>query len=139
MTPAAARSVSSHLASTVTRYVYDPLGRRTEERTDPQGLDIARFYGYDKKATSSGAKDPNGNLTRYAYDAKDRLVFTLDAAGGAVVNTYDAADRVLRRTGLATPLADVDSLALVPDWIAVRQQLALRRGHRPGPAQPLRP
>jgi YD repeat-containing protein len=98
---------------TVTRYTYDKLGRRTEEVVDPNGLALRTSYGYDKndnvliKTVSNPAGD---SVTRYAYDAANRLIYTVDPVGAVTKYDYDANGNVIRKTAYADPIPTSNSL-----------------------------
>src|SRR5262249_12000790 len=75
----------------VTQYVYDKLGRLVQTRVDPAGINATTTYTYDKNGNVGTRVDADGNATPYAYDAADRLVYTVNALGGVSKNDYDAA------------------------------------------------
>ena len=101
-------------------FAYDPAGRQTA-RTDFNGVTTA--YGYDLagRRTSEAAPGlavsttytPTGlpatqtdarGVTRYEYDARDRLVSRTEPDGRAVRYEYDAAGSVV---GLTSPAGEV--------------------------------
>ena len=66
----------------VTRYVPDSRGRLWKKIVDPDGLALTTEYTYDTNNNRVSVKDPRGNITRYAYDALNRLVkITYPSAG----------------------------------------------------------
>ncbi len=83
-----------------TLYVFDALGRRTDEYVDPLSLggtgslDLRTQYRYDANGNVTRKIDALGNSTWYVYDTQDRLVQTIDALGGVTQLTYDAQDRI---------------------------------------------
>ncbi|HYM34984.1 MAG TPA: hypothetical protein VET48_06270, partial [Steroidobacteraceae bacterium] len=89
-----------------TNYVYDLLGRGTEEMVDPKtittqndnpnGFNYVTNYKYDNDGNLIHKIDANGNSTWYVYDANNRLTFTIDALGDVTETIYDAENRVVR-------------------------------------------
>jgi YD repeat-containing protein len=61
------------------RYSYDKLGRRIKEEVDPGGVNIIRSWTYDKNGNALTRHRRRGQLTRFAYDSLDRLVYSVDA------------------------------------------------------------
>ncbi|RYF17824.1 MAG: LysM peptidoglycan-binding domain-containing protein [Comamonadaceae bacterium] len=90
---------------TLTRYAFDALGRRVSERVDPDGLNLERRWTYDMAGNVTTATDSRGSVTRYVYDAADRLVFTVDPAGGVRQDSHDAEGRVTKTTAYAAPIS----------------------------------
>ena len=100
---------------TETQHSYDGLGRRTSTVIDPGDalhLNITRSFAYDKNGNVVTATS-NTNVTRYVYDAANRLVYTVNAAGGVEKNDYDAEGRITRTTVFATPIS-LNELATTP-------------------------
>lgn len=90
---------------TVTQYVYDKLGRRTQTIVDPSGLHLATSYAYDNDGNVVAATDPQGNVTRYAYDGDNRVVYAVDGAGDVTHTIYDADGRITSQTRYVTPIS----------------------------------
>lgn len=110
---------------TLTGYTYDGLSRVRVAVGDLNGdglldyaADIGSAWDYDDNLRLTSTTDDNGNVTRHAYDAMDRLVATTnadhtvtrlvwsprsnlilatDANGTVVSNSYDLLDRCVRR------------------------------------------
>lgn len=97
----------------VTTWLYDAAGRRSEEHVDANGLNLVTRFAYDAAGNLVRRTDPAGNTTRYVFDADNRLVFTVDAAGGVVEQCYDNLDRVVKevRHASALNLAGLDAAA----------------------------
>ncbi|HWM69348.1 MAG TPA: hypothetical protein VNO35_22350 [Steroidobacteraceae bacterium] len=95
-------------ATSKTQYVYDSLGRRTQEIDDPVSLggtlNLVTRYKYDANGNVTRKIDANGNSTWFVYDATNRLQYTIDALGGVTGTTYDADSRVLATHRYATPI-----------------------------------
>ena len=72
------------------------------EDAEPGRLNRTTLHGYDERGDVVALTDPNGNVTRSAYDARRRLFATTSpgtsAAPGGIVttNSYDADGRLLR-------------------------------------------
>lgn len=79
-----------------TQYVYDVLGRRTQEITDPGTgkLNLTTTYEYDSAGNVVLKRDGLANATRYLYDKVGRLKYTIDATGSVTQNLYDANGRL---------------------------------------------
>ncbi|MET3448207.1 LysM peptidoglycan-binding domain-containing protein [Ralstonia sp. 1138] len=90
---------------TVTQYVYDKLGRRTQTIVDPSGLHLATSYAYDNDGNVVATTDPQGNVTRYAYDGNNRVVYAVDGAGDVTHTIYDADGRITSQTRYVTPIS----------------------------------
>ncbi|WP_256082147.1 DUF4214 domain-containing protein, partial [Massilia sp. YIM B04103] len=96
-------------AGRVTVYEYDNLGRRTAEVVDPksrnpQGLDLRTEYEYDGSGNVIARKDANQSLSRFAFDANNRLRGSIDPAGAVTLNEYDAAGRLTKTSRIAKAL-----------------------------------
>ncbi len=89
---------------TVTQNVYDALGRRTKTVVDPNGLALTQKFEYDANGNVVSGTDANGQVTRYVYDADNRLIYTVDAAGGVQKIEYDAEGRTVRTTAYSAPI-----------------------------------
>lgn len=104
-----------HLSSKprTTQYLYDKMGRRTEEVVDPTALggtlNLRTQYFYDKSNNMTRRIDARNNSTWYVYDADNRVTHTIDALGGVTQSTYDVEDRVIatRRYAASIPSATV--------------------------------
>jgi YD repeat-containing protein len=77
----------------VTRYGYDALNRpvtatvnftTTVPNPDPGTYDLTTFYRYDAVGNQVQITDPKAHVTRFQYDALDRQVAVIDAAGGGL-------------------------------------------------------
>lgn len=110
-------------AAQVTAYTYDKLGRRTAESVDPDGLELTTAWTYDAHGNVTSRTDSGGAITRHLHDGAHRLRFTLDALNQVTRYEYDAEDRVvltrLYARALSSPpktlsLASV-AAALAPD------------------------
>jgi YD repeat-containing protein len=92
-----------------TQYIYDTLGRRTEEIVDPTSLggtlNLRTQYRYDANGNVTRKIDARGNSTWYVYDAGNRLRFTIGTLGAVVETLYDAEDRVRSTREYATALS----------------------------------
>jgi YD repeat-containing protein len=106
-----------------TQYLYDNLGRRTEEILDPTSLggtlNLRTQYRYDANGNMTRRIDAAGNSTWYVYDTLNRLTHTVNALGNVELNSYDSEGHVtatrryanaMSSTALAT-LATLDSPA----------------------------
>ncbi len=117
----------------VTVYSYDKLGRRTSEVQDPTGLSIVKNYSYDANGNVVKVEIPLDNsaqyayaynhVTRYAYDADNRLRFTLEESTDGITgqsktsvseNIYNSAGRLVETIQYASTLS-TDSLTALGD------------------------
>ena len=93
----------------VTQYVYDVLGRRTDEYVDPTvlggTLNLHTQYKYDANGNVTRKIEANGNSIWYVYDADDQRRYTIDALGGVTENVYDLEGRVVSTRKYATPIS----------------------------------
>jgi YD repeat-containing protein len=81
-----------------TAYTFDKLGRKTSEIVNPGGLNITTQYQYDSNGNLVKKMDANNNATYFAYDAVNRLRFTVNAEGAVSENVYDANGNVISTT-----------------------------------------
>ncbi|WP_456446646.1 RHS repeat domain-containing protein, partial [Thiolapillus sp.] len=58
----------------------------------------ATSFGYDGNHNLTSVTYPDGNTTRYLYDAEDRLIRQIDARGNITTFEYDATGQLTRRT-----------------------------------------
>ena len=113
------RSIGSAGGATV-QYSYDAAGRIARSEFDNR---VVTFHGYDAAGFSTSllteelnsatvlrsltysydaggnrlTRDADGVVTRYSYDATDRLVSTVTGSDPATTYSYDAADNLLTR------------------------------------------
>ncbi|MFH0727105.1 MAG: RHS repeat-associated core domain-containing protein [Pseudomonadota bacterium] len=75
---------------------YDRRGRVVEETDIPkQGESRTRRYTYDAIGNVLSVTDEEENITRFEYDALNRLVKTTDPAGETIERSYDRRDNLL--------------------------------------------
>jgi RHS repeat-associated protein len=90
-------------------WTYDDDGRpiaTVEPRGNVPGADPNAFtarYAYDLAGNPATATDPLGDVTKFTYDANDRLVAQTDANGHTTRYGYDAADRLVEVRGPDAP------------------------------------
>ncbi|MDQ3234675.1 MAG: hypothetical protein M3Q07_22955 [Pseudobdellovibrionaceae bacterium] len=79
------------LASIVTEYSYDALGRLLTTR-EGVGTPIERTmtHAYDAVGNQTSIVDARGNTTTFAYDALSRMVSSIDANSKTARKAYDA-------------------------------------------------
>jgi RHS repeat-associated protein len=89
----------------VTYFKYDDLDRlaftirKQADTADVVDADDAVLrYTYDAHGNRLTAREPNGNVTRYAYDGLNRRIRLTNAAGDTTSTTYDAVGNVLTIT-----------------------------------------
>ncbi|MCC8362745.1 RHS repeat protein [Lysobacter sp. A6] len=96
--------VAAFVATQVTSYEYDELGRLIAERSGAEKKLVAR-YAYDADGRRTEVTNGKGETTRLTYDALGRVATSTDPMGGVTKFTYDPADRVTSVTdprGLVT-------------------------------------
>lgn len=88
-----------------TFYHYDELDRQVQvvrKNSDTNDVinptDAVTTTAYDPDGNVVGVTDPNSNTTIYAYDADDRQISIIDAAGDTTLTAYDAGGNVLTAT-----------------------------------------
>ena len=79
----------------VTRTVYDPLGRQVESRDK---LDRRTTYEYDEMGRLVRTTHPDGTLDEHGYDAEGRRTSSKDRGGRTTLYDYDALGRLKRTT-----------------------------------------
>lgn len=78
-------------APKVTKYLYDRLGRRTEEQVVLSAtVNLSTKYTYDSNDNVVARTDANGNVTRYVYDDANRVQYEVDPMGGVTKYAYTA-------------------------------------------------
>ncbi|MCB5189117.1 hypothetical protein LG198_00010, partial [Methylobacillus arboreus] len=97
--------------ATKTVYLYDKLGRRTQEVVDADGLALKTTYTYSGTGYVLSKTDALGNVTRYTYDANNRVIHTVDALGHVTTNSYDGNGNLIKVTQHATAI-DLTGLVL---------------------------
>ena len=103
----------------LTRFEYDALGRRVMAvrktgcvaGTDGTGCpdtitpsDGVTVYGYDPAGNRVTVTEPNGNFTTSAYDADNRVIRQINAAGDVTQQSYDGVGNV---TAVTAPTLNV--------------------------------
>ncbi|MFH0857460.1 MAG: CARDB domain-containing protein [Candidatus Magasanikbacteria bacterium] len=81
----------------VTQYVYDQLGRKTEE-IDAYGNKAT--FAYDNVGNLETSTDVAGVMYTYTYDEFNRLIDIMDSRGGTTRNSYDKNGNKLSETVL---------------------------------------
>lgn len=99
----------------VTYYYYDGLdrlavqNRKVVDHLDQiETGDAVTRYIYDQDSNKISITEPNGNTSTSAYDAVNRLVQSVNAAGDATLTGYDAAGNVI---GVTSPNLNVTQYA----------------------------
>lgn len=90
-------------AARTVAYEYDGEGRRLAEIIDPNGLALRTDYSYDQSGNVLMRRGYGGDM-RYAYDALNRLRYSIDAMGGIRETTYDRNGRVVAQRAYARAL-----------------------------------
>jgi len=108
-------------------YTLDPAGNRIEENTFDEQNTLRRHlsrtfnalsqleqltdsnghtvrFSYDSNGSRSSTRDQNGNITRYEYDALNRLVKAMDPLQGETLMAFDDRDKL---THVTDPLGNV--------------------------------
>ncbi len=72
-----------------TEFQYDLNNRSSVEIFDPAGLNLVQATTYDRVGNVVAQTDPNGNITRQAFDLANRVVTITDALGNTTDIIYD--------------------------------------------------
>ena len=111
-----------------TQYIYDTLGRRTEEIVDAISLggtlNLRTQYRYDANNNLTRKIDANGNSTWYVYDADNRLTHSIDALGGVTRSLYDIEGRIIETRRYATPLTSATLTSLATNDAPTEAQIS---------------
>ncbi|MDH5803119.1 MAG: hypothetical protein OEZ68_20135, partial [Gammaproteobacteria bacterium] len=102
----------------LTHYQYDKLGRLVKEIVDPAGtptsgsnpLNITTEYRYDEADNLVAKIDTDGNITRFVFDAQNRVQYVVDAEGGVTYNQYDKQGQRTKTIVYVTPLSNIATL-----------------------------
>ncbi|WP_298814483.1 RHS repeat-associated core domain-containing protein, partial [uncultured Chloroflexus sp.] len=116
--------------------VYDELNRVTRVIANavpgaPASADtnVVTSFSYDRVGNIVSITDPNGNTSRFAYDALNRLVRIETAAGQVTTYTYDSGGNLVRFTnprGFSTTFAYDAANRLVSVTDALNQTTSFR-------------
>jgi RHS repeat-associated protein len=116
VTTVAAPPAASAPGGIVTAYSYDAAGKVTQTQQKSMGTTLrTTSTTYTTTGKTATTTDANGNVTRHAYDAMDRLSRTTDAMGRVTIYTYDALSRPYEVFNPAIPGL------IPPDYALVRQ------------------
>jgi YD repeat-containing protein len=92
-----------------TQYVYDKLGRRTDDYLDAASLggtlNLRTQYKYDKAGNLTRKIDARNNSTWYLYSNSGQRLYEIDAMGGVTSFRYDAAGRVTQTRQYSTAVS----------------------------------
>lgn len=124
------------LDAKVTQYVYDSVGRRTQEIVDPFGLKITTEYKYDNHGNVIAKIDAEKHVTRYVYDADNRLVYTINGTGAVSKSVYDSNGRVIsnqRYNFRVTDSATATTISLLPYQLSQADVSALIQSYWEAP------
>jgi len=116
--PAAAGAV-------VTSNTYDADGHRLQVQQSVAGTVVrttSTLYTLTGKAATT--TDPNGNVTRYAYDLDDRLTGATDPVGRVTTFGYDALGRPAQVSNAAIQSAPLVQRAYTPDGLIASLTIA---------------
>jgi len=73
-------------------FVYDSLGRLTQNQRPHQGNQSTYTYTYDQDGNETSSTDSSGDVTSYQYDSVDRLIAIVDSEGGVAEYQYNLDD-----------------------------------------------
>jgi YD repeat-containing protein len=122
--------------ATTAQYVYDALGRLSQQIVDPAGLSLVTSYAYDADNNLVATTDPDGNTSYTIYNQANEAVYTVAAAGasgageGAVTQNWYNADGNLVSTRAYASIVSSASLAALAgssdtaSTLAIGSQLA---------------
>jgi RHS repeat-associated protein len=102
----------------VTATTYDPDGRPVQARQSAGGVFLRQTssaYSLSGKVLTS--TDANGNVTRYTYDADDRLSSVADPIGRTTSIAYDALSRKIAVSNLAIQANPLVQQTYTPDGL----------------------
>lgn len=85
-------------AGTVSKTIYDGVGRPLQQIDDLGGINAEVRYEYAGNGQVEREVDPKGLATTYAYDGFGQLVTQVSPDTGTTTFTYDSAGNVLTRT-----------------------------------------
>jgi YD repeat-containing protein len=77
---------------------FDPLGRRSALIEPGESADAITTFSYDGAGNPVATTDPNGHITRSAYDPGQRLTGRTDALGGDTTFAHNALGQVIEVT-----------------------------------------
>ena len=108
-------------------YSLDGLGAVTRRSHDRNG-NVVQQIAYatpiaSGSAASSVVASASDRVESYAYDAANRLVFSVDALQGVTERVYDVQGQVVRQVAYATPIAGLPALGTSATVGAIRNAL----------------
>ncbi|MBW0005451.1 MAG: hypothetical protein JO216_18410 [Hyphomicrobiales bacterium] len=105
-------------AGVTTSFSYDPDGRLLQAQQSANGKVLSSAKtSYTLSGKPASTTDANGNVTRYAYDAADRLVRLTDPLGRVTSFAYDALGRRTQVLNLAIQSAPLIQQGYTPDGL----------------------
>ncbi|WP_395689573.1 hypothetical protein, partial [Caenimonas koreensis] len=98
-------------AGSVTTYQYDLDGNVTQQRVYAKAIDPATFNGTTQVIPGAAATTPD-TITTYTYDSDNRLIWSVDGAGGVTRRYYDKDGNVTQLVQFAIAVTPGTSVAL---------------------------
>ncbi|WP_194793011.1 LysM peptidoglycan-binding domain-containing protein [Caenimonas koreensis] len=98
-------------AGSVTTYQYDLDGNITQQRVYAKAIDPATFNGTTQVIPGAAATTPD-TITTYTYDSDNRLIWSVDGAGGVTRRYYDKDGNVTQLVQFAAAITPGTSVAL---------------------------
>ncbi|WP_323740962.1 LysM peptidoglycan-binding domain-containing protein [Caenimonas koreensis] len=98
-------------AGSVTTYQYDLDGNVTQQRVYAKPIDPATFNGTTQVIPGAAATTPD-TITTYTYDSDNRLIWSVDGAGGVTRRYYDKDGNVTQLVQFAAAVTPGTSIAL---------------------------
>jgi RHS repeat-associated protein len=117
------QTLESNALGTVTRRVYDGLGRETEARVEAPTPYVLHFVQWDDDSRPAAQLDANGNPTITTFDTLDRLAQVTYADGSVRFYGHDRDDRLVSRI---SPTGTVESIT--PDYAGRPLEIEVARG-----------
>ncbi len=103
-----------------TAFVYDHLGRVTQQIQDPDGTPLITYNGYDQNGNLLRQQDAENNVSFFVYDDANRLQFQLSATGSLTENHYDLNGNLTAKTRYSVAMTNVNASLEQADETAVK-------------------
>ena len=114
-----------------TSFTYDPDGHLLQTKQSANGAVLSTTSAtYTPSGKMATATDANGNGTRFAFDADDRVSGVTDPLSRVTIFAYDMMNRQLSVSNPAIQSAPLEQIAYTPDGL--RASLADANNHSTG-------